>query len=179
MEMGGGGGVGGVVAVVMKMAVVAAAAALLCAECREPVLHKVGGQQGWKTGVNYTNWSKSETFYVGDWLYFIFDKNQYNVLEVNETSYEQCIDQNFITNVTKGGKDVFNLTEARPYYFLSGRGFCFSGVKLAVPVRVPPPPSPPPAPAKSGSPSSHTPGSLGGGLAYYLIAGTALGLLLR
>lgn len=78
---------------------------------------------------------------------FRFDKHYYNVLEVNETSYQLCNDQNFITNITRGGRDVFNLTQARPYYFLSGGGYCFQGMKLAVNVEVyvPAPLAPPPS----------------------------------
>lgn len=56
------------------------------------------------------------------------------MLEVNKTSYEQCRDQGFIKNITKGGKDVFNLTEAKSYYFLSGGGYCYQGMKLSVDV---------------------------------------------
>ena len=58
----------------------------------------------------------------------------YNVLEVNKTSYENCIETDFITNITKGGRDVFQLTEPRFYYFLSGRGFCWQGMKVALQV---------------------------------------------
>lgn len=78
---------------------------------------------------------------------FRFDKHYYNVLEVNETSYQLCNDQNFITNITRGGRDVFNLTQARPYYFLSSGGYCFQGMKLAVNVEVyvPAPLAPPPS----------------------------------
>ncbi|XP_063936221.1 early nodulin-like protein 20 [Daucus carota subsp. sativus] len=65
---------------------------------------------------------------------FAYDKHQYNVLEVNQTSYEKCNDQGFIKNITKGGKDVFNLTEAKTYYFLSGGGYCYQGMKLSVEV---------------------------------------------
>lgn len=53
-------------------------------------------------------------------------------MEVNKTSYENCIDRNFIENITRGGRDVFSLTEAKPYYFLSGNGYCFKGMKVAV-----------------------------------------------
>ncbi|KAL3739176.1 hypothetical protein ACJRO7_020557 [Eucalyptus globulus] len=127
------------------------------AEGRKPVLHRVGGGQNtWTPSVNFTNWSSHEQFYVGDWLYFGFDKTQYNVLEVNETSYDKCIDTDFITNVTKGGRDVFNLIDAKPYYFICGRGYCFNGMKVAVNVTVAPP-LPPPSPTlpkKGGSPSS-------------------------
>jgi hypothetical protein len=54
---------------------------------------------------------------------------------VNKTSYENCIDKNFIENITRGGRDVFNLTLAKPYYFLSGKGDFFKGMKVAVHVR--------------------------------------------
>lgn len=58
----------------------------------------------------------------------------YNVLEVNKTSYEKCIERESIMSITKGGRDVFNLTEPKTCYFLDGRGYCFKGMKVAVPV---------------------------------------------
>lgn len=66
------------------------------------------------------------------YLDFGFDKHIYNVLEVNKTSYENCIDTDFIHNITRGGRDVFQFLEVRPYYFLSGRGFCFQGMRVAI-----------------------------------------------
>lgn len=79
----------------------------------------------------------------------------YNVLEVNKSNYEQCREQEFIANVTKGGRDVYELKEARPYYFLSGGGFCWGGMKLAIDVRqVPLSPAPAPAHGSSASSSS-------------------------
>ncbi|KAK7261297.1 hypothetical protein RIF29_27606 [Crotalaria pallida] len=102
-------------------------------ESRETVLHRVGGgKYTWVPDVNFTDWASHEHFYKGDWLYFGFDKHIYNVLEVNKTSYENCNDTCFISNITRGGRDVFQLLEARPYYFLSGRGFCFKGMKVAI-----------------------------------------------
>ncbi|XP_045811347.1 lamin-like protein [Trifolium pratense] len=101
----------------------------------KPVLHKVGGPKGWNQNVNYTTWSSQEHIYVGDWLIFKFDKRYYNVLEVNKTSYENCIDITFIKNVTRGGRDVVQLTEAKTYYFLSAGGYCFHGMKVAVNVQ--------------------------------------------
>lgn len=32
----------------------------------EATLYKVGDNQGWKSGVNYTEWSHEKAFYVGD-----------------------------------------------------------------------------------------------------------------
>ncbi|XP_059431285.1 early nodulin-like protein 20 [Corylus avellana] len=102
-------------------------------ECRDSVLHRVGGgRYTWAPNINFAEWSSNEQFYVGDWLYFGFDKHTYDVLEVNKTSYENCIDKNFIKNITQGGRDVFNLTNAKSYYFLSSKGHCSKGMKVAV-----------------------------------------------
>ncbi|KAJ6960088.1 hypothetical protein NC653_038204 [Populus alba x Populus x berolinensis] len=118
-------------------------------------LHKVGSR-GWIPNYNYTDWlsQSHEHFYVGDWLLFVFDKHSYNVLEVNKTNYENCNDQGFIKNITRGGRDVVQLTEARPYYFLSSGGYCWNGMKVAINVEDF---APTPAPASStenGSPSN-------------------------
>ncbi|GMI92094.1 early nodulin-like protein 20 [Hibiscus trionum] len=108
-------------------------------ESREPVLHRVGGGRfSWKPNVNFTDWSIHEQFFVGDWLYFGFNRQLYSVLQVNQTSYDNCIEQDFIKNITKGGRDVFNLTMAKPYYFISGRGYCSNsngGMKVAINVQ--------------------------------------------
>ncbi|XP_020222770.1 lamin-like protein [Cajanus cajan] len=118
-----------------------------------PVLHKVGGSRGWiDHDVNYTEWSSQQHVYVGDWLLFMFDKRYFNVLEVNKTSYEKCEERDFMKNVTRGGRDVVQLTEAKTYYFLSAGGYCFHGMKVAVNVQQhqqPAEPSPAPAPAPS------------------------------
>ncbi|KAF7815522.1 lamin-like protein [Senna tora] len=118
-------------------------------------LHYVGGGKiGWAPHVNFSQWSSHERFYVGDWLYFGFDKNMYNVLEVNKSSYENCIDSGFIKNITRGGRDVFQLTEPKNYYFLSGRGHCWEGLKLAINVLNDAQPSLPPLPPSTTSSSS-------------------------
>ncbi|KAL3526555.1 hypothetical protein ACH5RR_011211 [Cinchona calisaya] len=128
--------------------VAAAAAILTCAVSR---LITVGDNPGWTPNVNYTDWASHQHLYVGDWLLFRFDKRYYNVVEVNKTNYEQCNEREFITNITKGGRDVFQVTEARPYYFISRGGYCYNGMKVTINVEASPP-APAPAPANS-SPS--------------------------
>ncbi|KAE8678443.1 plastocyanin-like domain-containing family protein [Hibiscus syriacus] len=120
-------------------------------ESSTAALHRVGGKQGWYPNVNYSDWSGRERFYVDDWLLFNFDKRYFNVLEVNQTSYDNCNDRGFIQNITRGGRDVFELTEARPYYFLSSGGYCYNGMKVSIDVEVPRA-APAPAPVKNGSP---------------------------
>ena len=47
---------------------------------------------------------------------------------------------------------MFNLTEARPYYILSGLGYCFEGMKVAVYAQYAPP-DPAPLVVRNGCPS--------------------------
>ncbi|RYR45753.1 hypothetical protein Ahy_A07g031548 [Arachis hypogaea] len=87
-------------------------------------LHYVGGNKfSWAPNVNLTQWSMHQHFY---------------------TSYENCIDKDFIKNITRGGgKDVIELKEVKTYYFLSSGGFCWNGLKVAINVEnVAPTPSP-------------------------------------
>ncbi|CAK9186048.1 unnamed protein product [Ilex paraguariensis] len=111
----------------------------------------VGGNMGWTTNFNYTVWAQGKHFYNGDWLFFVYDRNQMNVLEVNSTDYDACNSDHPVHNWTTGaGRDVVPLNVTRDYYFISGKGFCYGGMKVAVHVENPPPP-PVAAPVKSGS----------------------------
>ncbi|KAB5520123.1 hypothetical protein DKX38_024442 [Salix brachista] len=102
-----------------------------------------GGKETWRPDVNFSEWSSRQNIYVGDWLYFGFDKKLYNVLEVNKTGYEGCNDMGFIKNITKGGRDVFQVIEAKKYYFINGGGYCLGGMKVAINVEnLQPSPSP-------------------------------------
>ncbi|CAO2820566.1 unnamed protein product [Amaranthus hypochondriacus] len=109
----------------------------------------VGGNKGWSPNVNYTVWASDKHFYFGDWLFFVYDRNQNNVLEVNKTNYENCNTDHPLKNWTTGaGRDVVPLNETRHRYFVSGGGFCFGGMKLSVRTEKPPPP-PKSAPIKN------------------------------
>ncbi|KAI3520869.1 hypothetical protein L1887_10321 [Cichorium endivia] len=110
----------------------------------------VGGNMGWTSNVNYTLWAGNQTFYLGDWLYFVYDRNQNDVLEVNKTNYETCNAEHPLHNYTTGaGRDVVPLNVTRHYYFISSKGFCYGGMKLHVHVINLPPPLA--APVKSHS----------------------------
>jgi len=64
-----------------------------------------------------------------------------NVLEVNQTDYESCNSDHPLHNWTTGaGRDVVPLNVTKRRYFISGKGFCFSGMKLSVQVEKPAPP---------------------------------------
>lgn len=74
---------------------------------------------------------------------FGFDRKLHNILQVNKSSYEKCIATDFIFNITRGGRDVFQLLQPKTYYFICGKGYCLKGMKLAVNVLPQPPPSTP------------------------------------
>ncbi|KAK4749210.1 hypothetical protein SAY87_026659 [Trapa incisa] len=115
----------------------------------------VGANKGWSPNFNYTIWAQDKHFYNGDWLFFVYDRNQMNVLEVNSTDYESCNSDHPLHNWTRGaGRDVVPLNVTRKYYFISGKGFCFSGMKLAVKVENLPPPTAAPI-NSSASPTYH------------------------
>ncbi|MCL7031480.1 hypothetical protein MKW94_011723 [Papaver nudicaule] len=122
----------------------------------------VGGNKGWTSNVNYTIWAQDIKFYKGDWLFFVYDRNQNNVLQVNKTDYESCNSENPIHSWTTGaGRDVVPLNVTKHYYFISGKGFCYGGMKLAVHVlNPPPPPRASPVKGANAAPSAHSGGQL-------------------
>ncbi|XP_003617128.2 lamin-like protein [Medicago truncatula] len=120
------------------------------------VRHDVGGDDhGWNTNINMTKWSSDKHFHLNEWLFFGYDRHFFSVLEVNKTSYENCIDSGFIKNITTGvGREVFQLSEAKTHYFISGGGFCQRGVKVAIDVNEHVAPAPQPTPHKSSATSN-------------------------
>lgn len=74
-----------------------------------------------------------------------------DVLEVNQTNYVSCNAEHPVHNWTRGaGRDVVPLNVTRHYYFISSKGFCYGGMKIAVKVEnMPPPPKASPVKSKS------------------------------
>ncbi|XP_027344532.1 lamin-like protein [Abrus precatorius] len=103
--------------------------------------HIVGANRGWNPGMNYTLWANNHTFYAGDLISFRYQKNQYNVFEVNQTGYDNCTTEGAVGNWSSG-KDFIPLNKAKRYYFICGNGQCFNGMKVSVLVHpLPPPPT--------------------------------------
>ncbi|KAK4477593.1 hypothetical protein RD792_016829 [Penstemon davidsonii] len=92
-----------------------------------------GGNKGWTKNVNYKSWAKGKHFYLGDWIFFVYDRNKMSVLEVSRGDYERCIARRPLHNWSNGaGRDVVPLNVTKTYYFISGNGFCYKGMKLAI-----------------------------------------------
>ncbi|XP_008813079.1 mavicyanin-like [Phoenix dactylifera] len=115
--------------------------------------HIVGGHLGWNPNINYSLWSNNQTFYVHDLISFRYQKNTYNVFEVNKTGYDNCTMDGLAGNWSSG-KDFIPLDQPKTYYFICGNGFCFSGMKVAAHVRPLPPSAAPLTPSNSSSSSS-------------------------
>ncbi|CAK9322442.1 unnamed protein product [Citrullus colocynthis] len=117
--------------------------------------HIVGANRGWNPGINYTLWANNHTFYVGDFISFRYQKNQYNVFEVNQSGYDNCTTDGALGNWS-GGKDFIPLNKAQRYYFICGNGQCFNGMKVTILVHPLPPPTSSPLATEHPSPSSAT-----------------------
>ncbi|KAJ9693353.1 hypothetical protein PVL29_012210 [Vitis rotundifolia] len=116
--------------------------------------HIVGANRGWNPGMNYTLWANNHTFYVNDLISFRYQKNQYNVFEVNQTGYDNCTTDSATGNWSSG-KDFILLDKAKRYYFICGNGGCFNGMKVSVLVHpLPTPPSASTAAAEISKPNS-------------------------
>ncbi|KAJ0804283.1 putative Phytocyanin domain, cupredoxin [Helianthus annuus] len=118
--------------------------------------HIVGANRGWNPGINYTLWANNHTFYVGDFISFRYVKNQYNVIEVNKTGYDNCTLDGYVGNWTSG-KDFILLNKSQRYYFICGTGGCFNGMKVTI--RVHPLPSPTSSPVAA---AEHSASSVAG-----------------
>lgn len=74
------------------------------------------------------------------WGHGIFSSTVFGILRSGGGSEGSMIgyDDATIHNTIRGGRDVFNLREAKAYFFLSGWGYCFffclcfEGIKVAV-----------------------------------------------
>ncbi|KAG8366932.1 hypothetical protein BUALT_Bualt16G0019400 [Buddleja alternifolia] len=97
----------------------------------------VGGNKGWTTNVNYSIWARSKHFYKGDWLFFVSTNwKRTDVFEVRKKDYDKCNSNHPIHKLSKGyGRDVVPLNVTKTYYFISGRGFCYGGMKVAIQVK--------------------------------------------
>lgn len=101
--------------------------------------HVVGASKGWNPGVNFTDWVNNETFVLLDWISFRYKKDQHNVVQVNQSGYDNCTTDNAFGNWSSG-KDFFLLNESKRYYYIDGKGGCYGGMKITLFVENPAPP---------------------------------------
>ncbi|CAK9193186.1 unnamed protein product [Sphagnum jensenii] len=152
----------------MLLAVVAVA---LVQYAQGATTHDVGGADEWVAPPGTTNtvnssylsdWASTQTFALGDSLFFEYTVGSHDVLEVTNASYTVCNTTNPIHMWTAGNTTV-PLNSTGTLYFICGfPGHCLAGQKVAITVTSgsPSPPSsttPPPSP--NGSTISSLPAS--------------------
>ncbi|XP_068334998.1 early nodulin-like protein 16 [Pyrus communis] len=100
--------------------------------------YTVGGNMGWTSNVNYTLWAQDNSDPLNFCFFcqfFVYERNQKDVLEVNQTNYVRAMLKIPFHNWSTGaGRDLVPLNEPRHYYFISSNGFCYGGMKIAVEV---------------------------------------------
>ncbi|XWS64875.1 hypothetical protein CRYUN_Cryun05aG0041700 [Craigia yunnanensis] len=133
---------------VHRLLVVFAIVAAIAPEISFATEFKVGGDEGWKLGVNYQDWAKGKQFIVGDTLVFNYKTGAHSVYKVNGTDFQNC---NVPSNKSLGsftGNDTIKLAAAGNKWYICGiSGHCEGGQKLNITVlESAPAPSPSSAP---------------------------------
>nr|GMD96179.1 mavicyanin-like [Ipomoea batatas] len=115
-------------------------------------IYRVGDYFGWNnsTKVDYSQWSASKDFQVGDVLSFQFDPNNDNVFRVSAEDFAACRAPSPF-GLPSDGQEFYPLdTPGRWYFICSIPGRCQSGQKLQILVH----PLAPSAPSQPSSPTN-------------------------
>ncbi|KAH7291260.1 hypothetical protein KP509_29G008700 [Ceratopteris richardii] len=122
-------------------------------------IFNVGGEAGWTLpsigNVNYSEWAASQTFSVGDGLFFNYSREYHNVMVVTKAQYAGCDGKSPISTFDDG-ETLIKLDRPGSFFFLCGvPSHCADGQKMAVRVRRHAIlPSSAPSPSTSSSPSA-------------------------
>ncbi|MBA0652978.1 hypothetical protein Goklo_020190 [Gossypium klotzschianum] len=101
------------------------------------VVHKVGNSTGWTSlgNIDYLKWASTKNFHAGDSLFFEYNPQFHNVMQVTHDNFQSCNGTSAIASYTSGSDSV---TLKRPghFYFLCGvPGHCQAGQKVDVLVK--------------------------------------------
>ncbi|KAI3875299.1 hypothetical protein MKX03_000726 [Papaver bracteatum] len=92
----------------------------------------VGGDSFWSLNADLENWSRSNTFYVGDTLIFHYESAAHNVLEVNATNHLTCNHKDPISK-NEGGLTIITLEHFGTRYFICGKyNHCNEGLRVEI-----------------------------------------------
>ncbi|KAM3278739.1 hypothetical protein ACQJBY_046166 [Aegilops geniculata] len=107
----------------------------------------VGDDKGWTLDFNYTAWTETKQFVVGDTLVFEYNSGAHNVVEVGGPDFLSCTKPANAV-VWNSGEDRVTLDKAgRRWFFCAVGQHCQNGMKLKITVLETAAPTPQPAPA--------------------------------
>lgn len=132
----------------LSLAVLLTVGALLLHTTAGQKIHAVGDRLGWIVPpggpVAYEVWASTQSFVIGDVLWFNFTTGQQDVARVIKEAFENCNSTNPISLKTDGPAN-FTLDTDGEYYFISTMDkHCPLGQKLAINVTSTPAPCPSP-----------------------------------
>ncbi|EEF50923.1 mavicyanin [Ricinus communis] len=95
--------------------------------------HVVGGSQGWDESADFSSWTSSKKFKVGDQLAFKYTSGLHSVVELaSESAYKNC-DLGSPLDSLSTGNDVVKLSKEGTRYFACGTlGHCDQGMKVKI-----------------------------------------------
>ncbi|KAM3282693.1 mavicyanin-like isoform X1 [Capsicum chacoense] len=82
----------------------------------------------------YTNWSSHQIFFPGDTLYFDFEPEFYNVMQVSRREYGDCTGDNPYKVFSDGPVNITLMEAGVFYYICSILNYCSLGQKFTVTV---------------------------------------------
>ncbi|KAL5701858.1 hypothetical protein ACHQM5_027150 [Ranunculus cassubicifolius] len=103
-------------------------------EVSEAKTYTVGDTTGWTTLVpyNYTQWSSTKTFIVGDVVVFRYNKAFHNVMQVSHEAFNDCNTSSPMAIYTTGDDSVTIKKNGHYYYLCGVPGHCQAGQKVDI-----------------------------------------------
>ncbi|PKU66323.1 Stellacyanin [Dendrobium catenatum] len=133
----------------------------------------VGDEEGWKVGVNYTEWAEDKDFRVGDRIVFNYVKGKHNVLKVTGPAFRSC--NKTVSSPLTTGNDKIELTSAgRKWYICAIGDHCEKGMKLFIDVEEAEVPAPAPSPTGGKGNSGNSGNSISSFTYSYLVGLAAI-----
>ncbi|KAI3453617.1 hypothetical protein Pfo_010280 [Paulownia fortunei] len=114
--------------------------------------YMVGGDAGWKLGVNYTAWVEGKDFRVGDTLTFMYTPGAHNVIKVNGADFQRCSSNETAVPFTSGNDVIPLAATGKKWYICDIGDHCSKGMKLVITVSEAEGPSPAPISGSSAPP---------------------------
>lgn len=96
--------------------------------------YTVGGNSGWKPGVNYTAWASGQQFVVGDYLVFNYTVGRHNTMVVHKRAYVSCNSSNALETYTSGNDTILLSSTGHKYFLCGYPTHCTHGMRLAITV---------------------------------------------
>ncbi|XP_019452859.1 PREDICTED: mavicyanin-like [Lupinus angustifolius] len=97
-------------------------------------VYKVGDSAGWTTlaHIDYTNWSATKNFQVGDIVTFEYNAQFHNVMRVTHVMYKSCNASSPIVTFTTGNDSIKITNYGHHFFFCGVPGHCQAGQKVDI-----------------------------------------------